>query len=167
MSMFTRRGRGASSTYAAFAVVLVWLASMVWLWSWWLDVIETANLLLYIPLSFAILYEYALIPGAFLYFILKAKTPLKRKVFPNKKVAIITPCVPASESLEIIERQLKAMSEIRYPHDSWILDEGNLKEIKQMARKYGVKYFSRKGIAKYNQDDYPLKAKTKAGNINA
>ncbi|HET7827382.1 MAG TPA: glycosyltransferase family 2 protein, partial [Candidatus Saccharimonadales bacterium] len=59
------------------------------------------------------------------------------------------------------------MAEIKYPHDSWILDESNSLEIKKLAKKYGVKHFSRHGISKYNQDVYPFMAKTKAGNVNA
>lgn len=162
-----RRGRNASPSWRALIVLPLWLASMAWLWIWWLSSANSANLFLYIPLTFAIFYEYIVMPGAFIYFILKAKAPKKRKVLANKKVAVITPCVPAQESLAIIERQLKAMSEITYPHDSWILDEAGNKDIKKMARKYGVNYFTRKNIAKYNLGSYPFKAKTKAGNINA
>lgn len=71
------------------------------------------------------------------------------------------------ESLDIVENQLRAMAAITYPHDSWILDEGNDPAIKKMAARYGVKHFSRRGIEKYNQASPPFQAKTKAGNVNA
>ncbi|MDL2363179.1 MAG: glycosyltransferase [Patescibacteria group bacterium] len=106
-------------------------------------------------------------PGFLLFLILKAKIPINKRPKKGLKVALITPCVPDKESIEIIEKQLAALVAVEYPHDSWILDEGNDKQIKKLAKSYGVKYFSRKGKNKYNQEDYPFMAKTKSGNVNA
>jgi cellulose synthase/poly-beta-1,6-N-acetylglucosamine synthase-like glycosyltransferase len=137
------------------------------MWIWWLNVHRIGFAPLYFPLTLALFYEFALLPTIFLYFLFRAKYPPKRRAQKGLKVAVISLCVPSSESLDIVERQLEAMAAITYPHDSWILDEGNSPEIKRMARKHGVNHFSRKGIAKYNQDVAPFKAKTKAGNVNA
>jgi cellulose synthase (UDP-forming) len=134
---------------------------------WWIAEAPIKNKGLYILLSLALFYEYVVMPAALMLLALKGKVPANRRPEKNKKVAVITPCVPSQESITIIEEQLKAMAAIKYPHDSWILDEGGSKEIKKLARKHGVKYFTRKGVAKYNQVDYPFKGKTKAGNINA
>lgn len=122
---------------------------------------------LYVLLSLALLYESFILPSLLLYYAMRARLPKVKRPEKNKKVAIITPCVPAQESLEIIEDQLKAMAAVRYPHESWILDEGNNKDVRRLAKKYGVKHFTRKGVKKYNQADYPFKSKTKAGNVNA
>lgn len=118
-------------------------------------------------LTAALIYEFAVLPSVFLYFVLKARTPPRRIAPKNKKVAVISLCVPSKESLDIIERQLKAMGKIKYPHDNWVLDEGNSKEVKKLAKKYGVNHFSRKGIRKYNRPRPPFQKKTKAGNVNA
>jgi len=135
--------------------------------NWWLTTAAIRFLPLFIPLTLALLYEFTVLPSIFLYFVIKAKKP-ERKIAPkNKKVAVISLCVPSSESLDIVENQLKAMAAITYKHDSWILDEGNNPGIKRMAKKYGVKHFSRQGIKKYNQPEPPFKEKTKAGNVNA
>lgn len=165
--MFTRGGRLASSTRRASIILPLWILCTAWMWLWWLQPERINFIWLFIPLSLALLYEFALLPSIFLYFVLKAKNPPRRIAPKHKKVAVIAPCVPAKESIDIVERQLKAMTEITYPHDSWILDEGNSKEIKTLAKKYGVKHFSRKDIAKYNQPGPPFQAKTKAGNVNA
>ena len=165
--MHTRRGRLASSRRRASIFLPIWLASIIWLWSWWLNPEHIGNYWLYIPLTLALVYENIVMPGFLLFSIRKAKNPPNRRPIKNSKVALITPCVPAKESLEIIEKQLAALVAVEYPHDSWILDEGNNKQIKKLARKYGVKYFSRKGKKKYNQETYPFMAKTKSGNINA
>ncbi len=164
--MFTRRGRKPSS-WRALGVLPVWIGSIFWMWSWWLRTERVNYLPLFIPLTLAMLYEFALLPSVFLYFVLKAKLPPKRKVLLGQKVAVITLCVPSKESIDIIEKQLFAMSEITYPHDSWVLDEGNSAEVRILAKKYGVKHFSRNGVTKYNLPLPPFKEKTKAGNVNA
>jgi cellulose synthase (UDP-forming) len=168
--MILRRGRRTPSSHIRRALIVLplWLVSSAFLWSWWLSSTRDATAYLYIPLTFALVYEYLVLPSAFLYFVTKAKKPpVRRRAQKDLKVAVITLCVPSQESISIVERQLKAMSKITYPHDSWILDEGNDKNIKILAKLYGVKYFSRKGVAKYNQESAPFKAKTKAGNVNA
>lgn len=165
--MNKRGGRLALSMRRALFILPVWVITLAWMWTWWLKPSRVGFLPLFIPLTLALFYEFALLPSAFLYFVLRAKNPPKKIAPKGHKVAVITLCVPSKESLDIVERQLKAMSEITYPHDSWVLDEGDDPEVKILARKYGVKHFSRKGIRKYNRPLPPFKAKTKAGNVNA
>ncbi len=148
-------------------ILPLWLVSTLYFWLWWFSQASKSSLPLYIPITTALIYETTLIPGVLLYLTLRAKVPSKRRAQKDKKVAVITLCVPSSESIDIVEKQLRAMSNISYPHDSWILDEGNNKIIKALAKEYGVKHFSRKGIAKYNQRSFPYQARTKAGNVNA
>jgi len=151
----------------ALFILPFWILSVIWMWSWWFTSDYQRFWPLFIPLSLALLYEFAFLPSAFLYFVIKAKFPEKRIAPKGKKVAVISLCVPSSESLDIVERQLKAMSKITYPHDSWILDEGNSKEVKRRAKKYGVEHFTRKGKKRYNLPFPPFQEKTKAGNVNA
>ena len=166
--MFWRSGRKTpSSRRRALVVLPIWICSLLWMWTWWLNASHIVLLPLYIALSFAMLYEFALLPSVFLYFVLRAKRPEPVSAPANKRVAVISLCVPSMESSDIVENQLRAMSQITYPHDSWILDEGNNPKIKQLAKKYGVRHFSRVGINKYNQPIPPYQAKTKAGNVNA
>ncbi|HUP26648.1 MAG TPA: glycosyltransferase family 2 protein [Candidatus Limnocylindrales bacterium] len=165
--MFTRGGRTAPSRRRALIILPLWGACLIWMWAWWLHAARINFLPLFIPLTLALLYEFAILPTVFLYFVFRAKLPPRRIAPKGKKVAVVSLCVPSKESMDIVERQLKAMSQITYPHDSWILDEGNNKTVKALAKKYGVKHFSRKGIKKYNQSTAPFAAKTKAGNVNA
>lgn len=98
------------------------------------------------------------------YFMKKPKylAPVERK-----KVAFLTAFVPGKEPYEILQKTLQAMVEVEYPHETWLLDEGNTEEAKRLCRLYGVKHYSRKGIEKYNKPDGLFKAKTKAGNYNS
>jgi cellulose synthase/poly-beta-1,6-N-acetylglucosamine synthase-like glycosyltransferase len=95
-----------------------------------------------------------------------------RKIEPVKpeeglSVAFLTAFVPQNEPYDVLERNLEAMVAVDYPHDTWLLDEGNDPIAKAICKKYGVKHFSRKGIEKYNMPDGEFKAKTKGGNYNA
>ena len=83
------------------------------------------------------------------------------------RVAFITTFVPGSESLDLLTRTLANMLRAEYPHDTWLLDEGNSVEVRDVCRDMGVRYFSRKGIDHYNQERGRFLAKTKAGNHNS
>ena len=83
------------------------------------------------------------------------------------RVAFITTFVPGSESLELLVRTLGNMLRAEYPHDTWLLDEGNCADARRMCREMGVRYFSRNGIDHYNQARGRFLAKTKAGNHNS
>jgi cellulose synthase (UDP-forming) len=80
---------------------------------------------------------------------------------------MITLCVPSHESASVIRDQLAALVGVSYPHDSWILDEGNSPEVRALAAEWGVRYFSRRGVALWNQKAPPFQRSTKAGNVNA
>ena len=54
-----------------------------------------------------------------------------------------------------------------YPHDTWLLDEGNDPQVRAMCDLLGVKHFSRSGVTCYNTERGRFLAKSKAGNHNA
>ncbi len=83
------------------------------------------------------------------------------------KVAFITTFVPGSEPLSMLAQTLKAMTHAEFPHDTWVLDEGNDPKVQNLCRNLGVKYFSRSGIEKYNTVGGTFSVKTKGGNHNA
>lgn len=83
------------------------------------------------------------------------------------RVALLTCYVPGKEPLDMLVETLKAMKAVRYEHDCWVLDEGGSSEVKNICQILDVKYFTRAGIAKYNQESGKFRTKTKAGNHNA
>ncbi len=96
------------------------------------------------------------------------KNPKRQKAAAGLKVAFITTFVPDSEPLELLENILPAMRRADYEHDTWLLDEGNDPQARKLCKKYGVKYFTRKGVEKYNQPTgHKFATKTKGGNHNA
>lgn len=83
------------------------------------------------------------------------------------RVAYLTAFVPGIEPYSILENTLKAMVGVDYPHDTWLLDEGDDDEAKRICERYGVKYYSRKGKAHFNTDSGKFVKKTKGGNYNS
>jgi len=83
------------------------------------------------------------------------------------RVAFITTFVPGSESLCMLRRTLASMLVADYPHDTWLLDEGDNSDVRVTCKMLGVKHFSRSGVVQYNQASGRFLAKTKAGNHNA
>ena len=149
------------------AMVIVWLLTVAYFTSFWFSVPRVDSWLLYIPITIALFYESVVVVSCYLFFLGHMRVPKHIPAPQGLKVAIISPCVPSQESIEIIERQLRSLVEVTYPHDSWILDEEDDPQVAALCRQYGVRHFSRKGIAKWNQPHPPFQAKTKAGNVNA
>lgn len=80
----------------------------------------------------------------------------KRKAAPppmNKTVDIFIPTY--NESIEIVERTVIAAVQMDYPHTTWLLDDGNRPEFREMAERNGAKYIAR-----------PTNEHAKAGNLN-
>lgn len=90
-----------------------------------------------------------------------------QKPLPGLKVAFVTTIVPANESLNLLHKCLPAMANAEYPHDTWLLDEANNDQVKEICHMYGVRHFSRFGNEKYNTIDGKFAKKTKGGNHNS
>jgi cellulose synthase (UDP-forming) len=144
------------------------------LWEWWFRkehvVWNVFSITMFILVSLAFFYDTTFLPTVYLFFVGKMRKPPERRApraQSDVKVAMVTLCVPSKESFGVIERQLKAMVNVKYPHDSWVLDEEGDPRVRALAKRLGVKYFTRKGREEYNQSHPPFQAKTKAGNFNA
>lgn len=150
-----------------WAVALLWIAVNLTFWSWWLRQRAYGTCWLYWVETTALFYQTTLLPTVFWRFVGKMKRPAEVQAPPGMRVAVITLCVPAHESVEVITKQLDALRSVSYPHDSWILDEGGSAEVRALAQYRGVRYFSRHGVERWSQPKPPFQAKTKAGNVNA
>ncbi len=129
-------------------------------------VFHLVDIMLFVMLSFIVWHQIIMEVLAW-YISLNMKTPKPTFAPPGFKVALMTAFVPGKESYEILTKSLRAMKEVDYPHDTWLLDEGNDPQAKLICNLLGVKHFSRFGIEKYNQPEGRFKAKTKGGNYNA
>jgi cellulose synthase/poly-beta-1,6-N-acetylglucosamine synthase-like glycosyltransferase len=83
------------------------------------------------------------------------------------RVGVAVTFVPGAESVEMLETTVAALVAMRYPHDTWVLDEGNDAQVRRVCQRLGAKHYSRLGTPRYQQAEGRFKAATKYGNYNA
>jgi cellulose synthase (UDP-forming) len=97
--------------------------------------------------------------------VMRRPTPMPPQAGWN--VAVATTFVPGAESLEMLEDTVKALVAMAYPHDTWVLDEGDDAQVKTLCVRLGAQHFSRKPLAHYQTPQGPFQARSKHGNYNA
>jgi cellulose synthase (UDP-forming) len=83
------------------------------------------------------------------------------------KVGVATTFVPGVESLEMLEETVKALMNLHYPHDTWVLDEGDDDQVKTLCLRLGANHFSRGKVPHYQTDNSHFQRGSKHGNYNA
>lgn len=155
------------------ARVVWWLIAIAWVgvtasfWSWWMRHAPDGTPWLYWPATLSLAYQTTALPTLFFYYVGKMRRPIEIAPRAGMRVALVTLCVPSHESLDVIRAQLEALQAVTYEHDSWVLDEGGSPDVRAVASELGVRYFTRKDVATWNQPRPPFQKKTKAGNVNA
>jgi cellulose synthase (UDP-forming) len=99
--------------------------------------------------------------------LLSMKRPRVAPARPGWKVAAVTTFVPGIEPLDVLEHTLKALVALDYPHDTWVLDEGNDERVKQLCAAIGAMHFSRLHSPHYQTDVGMFRKASKHGNYNA
>jgi cellulose synthase (UDP-forming) len=133
----------------------------------WFDVArESQHLLLGIALALTVAANTGLWLSRWLMLPLMQQ-PEPMQAAPGWRVGAATTFVPGAESLEMLETTLKGMLAMHYPHDTWVLDEGDAAEVKALCARLGVHYFTRKHKPHYQTASGTFKARTKYGNYNA
>ncbi|MEV5197612.1 cellulose synthase catalytic subunit [Streptomyces sp. NPDC053720] len=100
---------------------------------------------------------------------LVARDPVPVVPETGTRVAFLTSFVPGKEPLEMVTRTLEAAVRVRHRGllHVWLLDEGDDPAVKEVCARLGVHHFSRRGVARWNRDRGPHRARTKHGNYNA
>jgi cellulose synthase/poly-beta-1,6-N-acetylglucosamine synthase-like glycosyltransferase len=83
------------------------------------------------------------------------------------KVGVATTFVPGAEPLEMLEETVRALIALDYPHDTWVLDEGEDDRVKALCGELGASYFSRKNMPQYQSESGTFRSRSKHGNYNA
>jgi cellulose synthase (UDP-forming) len=83
------------------------------------------------------------------------------------RVGVATTIVPEGEPLEMLEETLRNLVAMDYPHDTWVLDEGDDIRVKDLCMRLGARHFSRKPLPQYRTDQGAFRARSKHGNYNA
>ncbi len=100
---------------------------------------------------------------------LVARDPVPVRAETGTRVAFLTSYVPGKEPIEMLRATLTGAVRLRHdgPLDVWLLDEGDLPEVRELCAHLGVRHFSRKGVERWNRPRGAFRARTKHGNYNA
>jgi cellulose synthase (UDP-forming) len=83
------------------------------------------------------------------------------------KVGVATTFVGEAEPTEMLEQTIRALVSMDYPHDTWVLDEGDNDEVKSICNRLGAFHFSRRNMPQYQTESGRFQSKSKHGNYNA
>ncbi|MEW6297490.1 MAG: glycosyltransferase [Thermodesulfobacteriota bacterium] len=86
---------------------------------------------------------------------------------PGLRVAVVTTFVPDAEPLAMLAHTVRALVSLDYPHDTWVLDEGDDERVKTMCQTLGAHHFSRKHLPQYQTEQGVFQSHSKHGNYNA
>jgi hypothetical protein len=124
------------------------------------------QLIPFFVISVFLLYSFAIF--AFRWSMLPVMTrPRRIAAAPGLRVAVATTFVPGLESLAMLEMTVRALVAMRYPHETWVLDEGDGGDVKELCSRLGARHFSRRARPEYLTDYGPFERRTKHGNYNA
>ncbi|MCD9878138.1 glycosyltransferase family 2 protein [Streptomyces guryensis] len=103
---------------------------------------------------------------------LVARDPVPVVPEAGTRVAFLTTYVPGKEPLSMVRATLEGAVRITHAGpgsvlDIWLLDEGDDEQAKALCAELGVRHFTRRGVARWNQAAGVHKALTKHGNYNA
>jgi cellulose synthase (UDP-forming) len=98
--------------------------------------------------------------------------PLMRRPQPvppehGLRVAVVTTFVPSAEPVEMLSETVHGLVALEYPHDTWVLDEGDDPLVRELCSALGARHFSRQGKPHYQQPSGRFQARSKHGNYNA
>jgi len=95
------------------------------------------------------------------------RRPLPMTPRPDWKVGVATSFVPGTESIEMLEETVRALVAMDYPHETWVLDEGDDEQVKALCTRLGAYHFSRRHLPQYQAASGTFESCTKQGNYNA
>ena len=95
------------------------------------------------------------------------RRPCPMTTRPGLKVGVATTFVPGAESIEMLEATVQALVAMDYPHETWVLDEGDDDQVKELCLRLGAYHFSRKDLPQYQAASGTFESRSKHGNYNA
>lgn len=94
------------------------------------------------------------------------RKPVELTAHSDWKVAVATTIVPGAGSIEMLEETVKALVALDYPHDTWVLDEGNDGRVKALCSELGALHFSRKNLPHYQTEGGVFRKRSKHGKLH-
>jgi cellulose synthase (UDP-forming) len=151
-----------------FVLLTAWLfVSIAVFASYWLQLPDSAaHPVLYSVASIGVAYLIAVWIAPWLS-LARMSRPVPMPAPAGLRVAVVTTFVPEQESLELLEQSLAALVALDYPHDTWVLDEGDLPAARALCERLGARHFTRHGRQEAQRKSGRFAVRTKFGNLNA
>ena len=153
-----------SKTERILLVVLLTLGleSVIYFSHWWFWGGHRKQVVFFVILSFAIFWEiFRNLINWYIYSFVK--TPEQKTTQNNLTADVLTTAMPG-EPYEMFEKTLTAISNISYPHNSFLLDGGNDEKLKALCGRLNVNHIDCSGVggAKAGKINYCLDNFSKA-----
>lgn len=95
------------------------------------------------------------------------RRPVHRPPSSGLRVGVATTFVPDAEPLAMLEETVRSLIGMEYPHDTWVLDEGDDPAVQLLCQRLGAHHFTRRHNPEYRTKAGTYEDKTKHGNYNA
>src|SRR5688572_3066839 len=69
------------------------------------------------------------------------KKPVPIAARPGLKIGVATTFVPGAEPFSMLEQTVRALVALDYPHETWVLDEGNDSRVAALCAELGAFHF--------------------------
>ena len=146
------------------AGVSVWLAALVYFWTWWLDPEHYTGPVRYLMATATVAWV-TLLPAYFLAVFYRARLPSgPLRLPPGSRVAMVVTKAP-SEPFDVVSATLEGMLAQDVPHDTWLADEDPSPETLNWCRRHGVFVSTRKDQVDYHRQQWPRRTRCKEGNL--
>jgi len=153
---------GRRVEYAACATL--WLAALIYFWSWWLSPAHHVDLAGSILLTLVLAWV-TIIPAYFIIVFFHAQKPHGRLRLPaGSRIAMVVTKAP-SEPFAVVARTLSAMLAQDVPHDTWLADEDPSPSTMDWCRTNAVQVSTRRGREDYHRQTWPRRTRCKEGNL--
>ena len=154
---------GQKRTFAA--LVVLWLGSLAFFWSWWLRSDHVVTVLGMVVNTLMLVWG-LLLPGLFFFHVGRMRRPNPALEIPRLRVAMIVTKAP-SEPWDVVRGTLRGMLRQRMPYayDVWLADEKPDAETLAWCDANGVRVSSRDGVDAYHRSEWPRRTRSKEGNL--
>ena len=142
VSALSARNRVALSLTAG-----LWLASGVFLWSWWLEPGHQTTVAGWVVNSALLAFDVIVLPLWFFFFLLRIRRPDPALEVPRLRTAIIVTKAP-SEPSELVRTTLEAMlaQDFSHPYELCLADEQLTDEAIDWCALHGLRMSTRDGV---------------------
>jgi cellulose synthase (UDP-forming) len=148
-------------------LTLVGFTALIYFMEYWFSFRDYVSYpITFFTMTFLLVFKISI--NQFRWFLLPfMKKPSEKPLRSGWKVGVATTFVPGAEPIEMLEETVRALVAMDYPHETWVLDEGDDALVKALCLSLGARHFSRKNLPPYQQETGIFQVNSKYGNYNA